>query len=1527
MSRVRVSFTVVLSMLVLGSSGASTAAGAVDPWVTNGLVNSVAKSGDTVYLGGQFTEIAPRTGSGVALDGTSGAFDPAYAKVDGDVSATAADGSGGWYVGGSFTSVGGVARERLAHILPSGAVDPAWNPGANRTVTVLAVSGSTVYAAGSFTTVNGQTRNRLAAFDATSGALTSWNPDANDSVGALVVSASGSTVYAGGSFATVNGQARTGLAAISASSGTPTSWNPVLGPFPGVTALAVSGSTVYASGFFTTVNGQTRNRIAAISADSGSPLSSWNPSFDNTVYALAVSGSTVYAGGQFTTVNGQTRNRLAAVDATTGALSEWNPDSNSFVGALAVSDSKVYVGGQFTAVNGQTRKNIAAIDAGTGIPTAWNPNAMGRVSALAVHGTKVYAGGMFSAVNGETRNRLAAVNATSGVATDWNPNANNVVQTVAVRGSTIYAGGYFSTVGGQSRGGIAAIEADSGTPTAWNPNLSGGGALAFAFTDSTIYVGGGFLRVGGQVRNNLAAFDAETGALKNWNPDADSAVNALALSGSKVYAGGQFSNVNGQTRGGLAAIDASTGIPTPWAPGAVNAPVYAVAVSGTTVYAGGPFTTVGGTTRRGLAAITAATGTLTSFDPSPNGLVFALALSGSTLYAGGAFTTVNGQTRPNLAAIDTATGVPLPWNPAPDQPVRGLSLSDSVMYVGGDFRKLGALPRFNFAVVDLPDTAPPTVTIASPIDGSAVAQDASLVADFTCVDEMAPGTCTARVDGFTPVADGDPLPTAGMGTHTLVVTATDAAGNTATKSASYSVDDADPTVEITSPADWQLVKQGGSLSAGFSCADPGGIRAPTCTGKVDGGDTVYRDGDALPTASEGGHELTVTATDAAGRTATATDYYEVDGTAPTPDLTRPWTGGVTWVAKDAEYRASYGCGRGDAGGLPTCSGRLDGGTTDVNDGDFLPTGADGTHTLVITATDSVGNSATASGTYKVDGTDPTAAITSPSDEQVVDRDRYLPASFTCGDTGGSGIETFAGCTGKVDGGDTVYHDGDALPTGTAGTHTLVVTATDEVGRTKTASHDYVVDGTAPAVVFTKPTQDQWVAKGSALTADFACTDSGGATVASCTGELDDTTAIDDGDSLPTDVATSHTLTVRTTDSVGNLATETVTYHVDGTDPTATITAPTDGTTFAKSAAHTATFSCADAGSGIAGCTGRLDGTKDVASGDSLSDSVEASHTLVVTATDKVGRKSTATARYTAGAAPVMTVRPTTSAAEWTSGNLVTATHGDWSGAPTGYHYAWYRCSDASSCGPIPGTDATDDNRTYTLTSADNGFTLRVQVEAVNGAGSAKKFSLPSPVIGRPVLSQRPKLTVNGLKTGDVVTTGHGDWTQAPTGYSYEWLRCTTTSVVNCTKIPGVSGTTYRLTQDDDARRIRSRVTARNPAGSSSPATSLPTALIDKPTLINRPVVTGTAAVGQPLSTGHGDWTGTPTDYRYEWLRCTSIYLNSCAKVLNATGTTYTPTAADQGTRIRSSVEARNASGAGPKATSLYTKQVGPAPRT
>ncbi len=338
-------FLLLVAVLALAAAPDAQAGSRPDrTFVTNGPVQPVVRSGDTIYIGGRFNQVGPRTGFGVevASDGTLPMEQPEVSGGEGLVKAVAPDGSGGWYIGGLFTHVGAVARNNIAHILADKSVDPSFDPNANGSIQALEVSGSTVYAGGGFTSIGGQVRNRMAALNADDGTVTSFNLNPNGEVAAIVVS--GSTIYAGGFFTPIGGLTRNKIAALNPDDGTATPWNP--DATANVLALAVSGSTVYAGGNFTSIGGQPRQNIAAINAGDGTPTP-FSANANDGVFALAVSDSTVYAGGFFTTISGQPRSTLAAL-TTEGIVTSFDPNGDIAVFALVVAPKgTLHAGGSF----------------------------------------------------------------------------------------------------------------------------------------------------------------------------------------------------------------------------------------------------------------------------------------------------------------------------------------------------------------------------------------------------------------------------------------------------------------------------------------------------------------------------------------------------------------------------------------------------------------------------------------------------------------------------------------------------------------------------------------------------------------------------------------------------------------------------------------------------------------------------------------------------------------------------------------------------------------------------------------------------------------------------------------------------------------------------------------------------------------------------------------------------------------------------------------------------------------------------
>jgi endoglucanase len=116
-------------------------------------------------------------------------------------------------------------------------------------------------------------------------------------------------------------------------------------------------------------------------------------------------------------------------------------------------------------------------------------------------------------------------------------------------------------------------------------------------------------------------------------------------------------------------------------------------------------------------------------------------------------------------------------------------------------------------------------------------------------------------------------------------------------------------------------------------------------------------------------------------------------------------------------------------------------------------------------------------------------------------------------------------------------------------------------------------------------------------------------------------------------------------------------------------------------------------------------------------------------------------------APVNTAVPAITGLS-TVGAVITSNTGSWNNNPTNFAYLWQRCdSTGSNCSNISGAT----NSTYTLQSADVGFTIKVTVTASNGGGSASATSAKTQTISNPVIN-----TMNGISvSGNRYVTGSG----------------------------------------------------------------------------------------------------------------------------------------------------------------------------
>jgi len=363
-----------------------------DTWMTNGVVYSVIRSGDYIYVGGKFTRVRSEASGGQSFAATNlarfradtGVGDPTWTPdVTGadatttTVYALAASGGKIW-VGGRFGAVNGTARRNLAAVSPdTGAVDPTVNPVVVGTETsmvrAMIASDTKVYIGGAFGTVDGKGRRNIAAINPTTGNLDlTWKPKLDKIVWSLAFSCDNAQVFAGGKFQNAAGSdgvfaPRQFLARFDATSGSLHPWAVPAGSFQNTSEvasdLAVTCDRI-TSGFLGP------NFLRSFRLDNGNTGSVvWEYKTGGEVQTATMLGpDKVIVGGHFSQLkDGVKRSRIGMINLSDGSVDpSWNPGIQGLNGGAAigpwdllVDENHLYVGGGFGDVSGVTQTHFA----------------------------------------------------------------------------------------------------------------------------------------------------------------------------------------------------------------------------------------------------------------------------------------------------------------------------------------------------------------------------------------------------------------------------------------------------------------------------------------------------------------------------------------------------------------------------------------------------------------------------------------------------------------------------------------------------------------------------------------------------------------------------------------------------------------------------------------------------------------------------------------------------------------------------------------------------------------------------------------------------------------------------------------------------------------------------------------------------------------------------------------------------------------------------------------------------------------
>lgn len=369
------------------------------------------------------------------------------------------------------------------------------------------------------------------------------------------------------------------------------------------------------------------------------------------------------------------------------------------------------------------------------------------------------------------------------------------------------------------------------------------------------------------------------------------------------------------------------------------------------------------------------------------------------------------------------------------------------------------------------DTAPPVISMIAPEEG--LFSNAPTLAVSGSVDEL---LSSLTVNGLAAVLNGQNFLLDSLalleGNNTIVVTATDLAGNSASVTRSMTQDLTPPIISISTPSEGGVTRLA-QIDISGAVDEP--ITALTLNGGMVGFSGQTFNLSSVPLV-EGLNLLTLAATDRAGNLGSASVSVTSDSIPPeAPHLIQPLSPtnqALTLLAGTAEAGSSVVLSVQRPDGSQDLLASLSAGA----DGSFSLAGiplSEGVSLFSATASDAAGNqSAIATLEVELDSIAPVISVSSPENNSISD---LLEIRVT-----GQVDENEAVLT--IDGVSVPLTDGSfAHPlTLQPGANRVILLATDLAGNVGTASLSIQADGTPPEVVISSPLNGQLINQSAAI---------------------------------------------------------------------------------------------------------------------------------------------------------------------------------------------------------------------------------------------------------------------------------------------------------------------------------------------------------------------------------------------------------------------------------------------------------------
>ena len=510
----------------------------VDPNFTpnpNGIVETLAYTGSSLYVGGRFTSIDnhPSIQYLAKLDGSSGTVDASFSpNPDSFVETIQASGSD-LLVGGRFTTIASQNRNRLAKVnLASGLVDGSFAPNFNNRVEVVRVINNHVLVGGLFTSVDNQSQQYVARLDLIDGSLDgNFSPTPNFSVSDIIPS--GADIFLAGDFSNISGHPTFHLAKVSVIDGSVDTNFSQTDSNIFINSLSTDGTSLYSVGFVVS-GGLSQFRHGLLGS-----VDLINGNIDRDEYyanaeinSILIESGDILLGGEFKSLNTFLSPYLAKVESSSGAVDPnfvFNPDNA--VTSLLIEGNGLFVGGDYLQIDGLTQHfHLCKVDlVGQEIVTTFLPD-VPPVRTMVTSGNSLYVpdGAQLSKINLNTGQEDSGFDLTI---------VPSSVAALATYSNNLFIGGAYTTIDGQSINALAKADLINGDlDPAFANNLPGGTSIrSIESIDNDLFIGGNISYNGGTI-NNLLKVNAVTGTVDgNLTPNPNSAVFHLLSLGDGPY--------------------------------------------------------------------------------------------------------------------------------------------------------------------------------------------------------------------------------------------------------------------------------------------------------------------------------------------------------------------------------------------------------------------------------------------------------------------------------------------------------------------------------------------------------------------------------------------------------------------------------------------------------------------------------------------------------------------------------------------------------------------------------------------------------------------------------------------------------------------------------------------------------------------------------------------------------------------------------------------------------------------------------